>query len=79
MLSLNKFSFEFGGTYLYKDADWHIKPRERIGLVGRNGSGKSTLLRIITQEYELREGTMSKHKHLKQHRVKGMQSPLVAV
>jgi ATP-binding cassette, subfamily F, member 3 len=64
MLSLNKFSFEFGGTYLYKDADWHIKPRERIGLVGRNGSGKSTLLRIITQEYELREGTMSKHKHL---------------
>ena len=64
MLSLNKFSFEFGGHYLYKETDWHIKPKERIGLVGRNGTGKSTLLRIITGEYELREGTISKHKNL---------------
>lgn len=64
MLSLNKFSFEFGGKYLYKDADWHIKPRERIGLVGRNGTGKSTLLKLLTEEYELREGTISKHKNL---------------
>ena len=64
MLSLNKFSFEFGGTYLYKETDWHIKPRERIGLVGRNGTGKSTLLKLITGDYELREGTISKQKGL---------------
>jgi ATP-binding cassette, subfamily F, member 3 len=65
MIALNNVSYEFGGTYLYRDANWHIKPRERIGLVGKNGSGKTTLLRVINGEYELREGTMSKIKTLK--------------
>lgn len=64
MISLSNFSFEFGGRYLYKDADWHIKPKERIGLVGKNGTGKSTLLRVITGEYQLREGDISKLKSL---------------
>jgi len=65
MIALNNISYEFGGNYLYRDTNWHIKPRERIGLVGKNGSGKTTLLRLITGEYELREGTMSKMKSLK--------------
>lgn len=64
MLALNDFSFEFGGEYLYRNANWHIKPRERIGLVGKNGTGKSTLLRILTGDYELREGKMSKLKSM---------------
>ena len=64
MISLSNFSFEFGSRYLYKDADWHIKPKERIGLVGKNGTGKSTLLRIISGEYQLRVGTFSKLKTL---------------
>ena len=64
MISLSNFSFEFGGRYLYKDADWHIKPKERIGLVGKNGTGKSTLLRVLTGEYPLREGDFSKLKTL---------------
>ena len=65
MIALNNISYEFGGNYLYRDTNWHIKPRERIGLVGKNGSGKTTLLRLITGEYELREGSMSKMKSLK--------------
>ena len=64
MISLSNFSFEFGGRYLYQDADWHIKPKERIGLVGKNGTGKSTLLRVLTGEYPLREGGFSKLKSL---------------
>lgn len=64
MISISNFSFEFGGRYLYKNADWHIKPNERIGLVGKNGTGKSTLLRIISGEYKLNEGEMSKLKSL---------------
>lgn len=62
MITLNNFSFEFGGRVLYEEASWHIKPNERIGLVGLNGTGKSTLLRIITGEYQIADGTFSKRK-----------------
>ena len=65
VLALNDFSFEFAGRYLYRNARWHIKPNEKIGLVGLNGTGKSTLLRLISGEYELREGVMSKANNMK--------------
>jgi ATP-binding cassette subfamily F protein 3 len=65
VLALNDFSFEFAGRYLFKNASWHIKPNEKIGLVGLNGTGKSTLLRLISGDYELREGTLSKPSDLR--------------
>jgi len=64
MIAINNISFEFGGRYLYKNASWHIKPNERIGLIGLNGTGKSTLLRVINGEYSLGEGSISKPKGL---------------
>ncbi|MGC6413924.1 MAG: ABC-F family ATP-binding cassette domain-containing protein [Bacteroidia bacterium] len=64
MLALNNFSFEFAGRYLYRNANWHIKPNEKIGLVGLNGTGKSTLLRLISGDFELREGQMSRSNQL---------------
>ncbi len=64
MIALTNIGFEFGGRFLYRDANWHIKPNERIGLIGLNGTGKSTLLRIITGEYTLTEGTISRPKDL---------------
>src|ERR1041384_5661091 len=59
MIALNNISFEFGGRYLYKNANWHIKPNERIGLIGLNGTGKTTLLRLIDGEYRLSDGSIS--------------------
>lgn len=64
MISINNISFEFGGRYLYKNASWHIKPGERIGLIGMNGTGKSTLLRVINGEYQVSEGSISKPRGL---------------
>jgi ATP-binding cassette subfamily F protein 3 len=64
MISLNNITFEFGGRVLYRDANWHIKPNERIGLIGMNGTGKSTLLRMINGEYKPSEGSISRPKDL---------------
>jgi ATP-binding cassette, subfamily F, member 3 len=64
MISLNNITFEFGGRALYREANWHIKPNERIGLIGMNGTGKSTLLRMIYGEYKPNEGSISKPKDL---------------
>ena len=64
MIALNNIGFEFGGRYLYRNANWHIKPNQRIGLIGMNGTGKSTLLRVINGEYQLSEGSISKPRDL---------------
>lgn len=45
---------------MYENASLHIKPNQKIGLIGLNGTGKSTLLRIINGEYQPDGGTLSK-------------------
>jgi ATP-binding cassette subfamily F protein 3 len=65
MISINDLTFRIGSRALYDEANWHIKPGERIGLIGANGTGKSTLLKIIVGEYAPSEGTISMSKDLK--------------
>lgn len=60
MLSINNLSFYFGSRALYDNVSLHIKPKDRIGLIGANGTGKSTLLRLITGEYTPDEGSISR-------------------
>jgi len=62
MLSITNLSYFIGERPIYKDASIHIKPKDKIGLIGPNGSGKTTLLRLITREYQPGEGTISKSK-----------------
>ena len=65
MIALNDLTFEFGSRVLYDEVNWHIKPKERIGLIGANGTGKSTLLKILVGEYRPNSGTVSRTKDLK--------------
>jgi ATP-binding cassette subfamily F protein 3 len=65
MISINDLTFLLGSRALYDEADWHIKPGERIGLIGANGTGKSTLLKIIVGEYAPSSGSISMSKDLK--------------
>lgn len=59
MISITNLSFHFGARVMYDEASLHIKPGDKIGLIGANGTGKSTLLRIITGEYQPDGGTIS--------------------
>ncbi|WKV12152.1 ABC-F family ATP-binding cassette domain-containing protein [Marivirga harenae] len=47
MLSINNLDYYIGDRPLFDTASLHIKPKDKIGLIGLNGQGKSTLLKII--------------------------------
>ena len=60
MISITNLSYYLGSRALYDSASLHIKPNQKIGLIGLNGTGKSTLLRIINGDYQADGGTISK-------------------
>ncbi len=62
MLSINNLSYFIGGRALYENAALHIKPKDKIGLVGLNGTGKSTLLKIINGDFQPSSGEVQKAK-----------------
>ena len=62
MIAINNLSYLIGGRALYENASLHIKPKDKIGLIGLNGKGKSTLLRLIVGEFQPTSGDISKSK-----------------
>ena len=47
MMSAVNLTKGFGDQLLFRDVNFTVNGRERIGLVGRNGHGKTTLFRLI--------------------------------
>jgi len=64
MIAINNLTFEIGARALYDEANWHIKPGEKIGLIGANGTGKTTLLKLIVGDYTPTSGTISMAKDI---------------
>src|SRR5688572_11736470 len=62
MISINDLDFHFGSRTLYENANLHIKPKDKIGLIGLNGTGKSTLLRVLVGEYKPDRGNVQMSK-----------------
>ncbi|QDA61334.1 ABC-F family ATP-binding cassette domain-containing protein [Hymenobacter jejuensis] len=62
MISINDLDFHFGSRTLYDKANLHIKPKDKIGLIGLNGTGKSTLLRVLVGEYKPDGGSIQMSK-----------------
>tara|TARA_B100000315_G_scaffold69649_1_gene63438 strand:+ start:8017 stop:9963 length:1947 start_codon:yes stop_codon:yes gene_type:complete len=56
MIYLQNLNKQFGPKIILKDANFHLHPNERVGLVGENGMGKTTLFRIITQNQSADSG-----------------------
>jgi ATP-binding cassette subfamily F protein 3 len=64
MISISDLDFHFGSRALYDGASLHIKPKDKIGLIGLNGTGKSTLLRLLVGEYKADGGSISMSKEV---------------
>jgi len=52
LIELDQVSIVMGGRTLFKDLEFTVKSRMRVGLVGPNGSGKTTLLRLLRGEID---------------------------
>jgi len=60
MLQASNISVKYGDRVLMDKINLTVKPKDRIGLVGRNGAGKSTLLKIIAREKTPDEGQIDR-------------------
>lgn len=59
ILACQNISKSFGTDEIIKNASFHIEENEKAAIVGINGAGKSTLLKIIMQEIDADEGTVT--------------------
>jgi ATP-binding cassette subfamily F protein 3 len=64
MIAAVNIALQYGGRSLFKDASFHVGPRDRIGLVGSNGAGKSTLLKILAGQVAPDAGEVTKAKYV---------------
>jgi ATP-binding cassette subfamily B multidrug efflux pump len=50
-------TFAYGGVRpVIEDFSLHIRPGEKIGLVGRSGAGKSTIVNLLLRFYDVEQG-----------------------
>lgn len=57
-IEFKNVSFRYPGSdvYVLRDINLHIRPGERIALVGLNGAGKTTLIKLLTRLYDPTDG-----------------------
>lgn len=60
-LRFNNVWFTYPGSEVpaLKGVSFHVKPGEKLAVVGENGSGKTTLVKLLTRLYEPESGTIT--------------------
>ncbi|MDH1427492.1 ABC transporter ATP-binding protein/permease [Comamonas aquatica] len=53
------FAYKDGGKQVIDGLNLHIRPGERIGLIGRSGAGKSTLVNLLLRFHEAQSGRIT--------------------
>ncbi len=79
MLKLTDVTATLGGEDILVGIDLHVRPEERVAIVGRNGSGKTTLLRMMAGELQADLGKVERRGvigYLPQQAVSGSTAPL---
>jgi ATP-binding cassette subfamily F protein 3 len=59
VLSCRNFGVDVAGEPLFRNVNFTLEDREKVGLVGPNGVGKSTLLRACLGEVSLESGAVN--------------------
>lgn len=57
-MEIKGISKGYHGNVLFRDVEYYIKKRDRIGILGPNGCGKSTLLDVLAKRQEPDSGTI---------------------
>jgi ATP-binding cassette subfamily F protein uup len=60
LIGLSRVTYAIGGRTLFRDIDFTVTSKMRVGLVGPNGSGKTTLLRLLRGEIQPTGGEIRK-------------------
>lgn len=65
MIRLENATLAIGTSDLLIDADLHLRPGDRVGLVGRNGTGKTTLIKALLGQIDLERGKIIRRRDLR--------------
>jgi ATP-binding cassette subfamily B multidrug efflux pump len=55
-IQLVDFRYPEASRYTFKGLKLHIKPGQKVGLVGHSGAGKSTLMSLLLRFYDVQKG-----------------------
>ncbi|CAA6828143.1 MAG: ATP-binding cassette, subfamily B, bacterial [uncultured Thiotrichaceae bacterium] len=58
-IHFDQVDFAYNDTALFEQFSLHIKPGEKVALVGHSGSGKSTLTKLLFRFFDPQQGSIS--------------------
>ena len=65
MIFVEKLNKQFGSKIIFQDVSFHLRPKEKVGLVGENGTGKTTLFKVIIGRESVDSGQVTLRKGLR--------------